>query len=80
MVKNSPANRETCVPSLGQEDAPEKEIATHSSSLAWKISWTEAPGGYSPWGCEELDIGNNEFPAPSAPRVSPSLAWCLYLR
>ena len=45
VVKNSPANQETCIPSLGQEDALEKEIATHSSILAWKISWTEAPGG-----------------------------------
>ena len=37
--------QETQVPSLGQEDALEKEMATHSSILAWKIPWTEEPGG-----------------------------------
>ena len=37
--------RETQVRSLGQEDPLEKEIATHSSILAWEISWTEEPGG-----------------------------------
>ena len=36
---------ETWVQSLGWEDALEKEMATHSSILAWKISWTEEPGG-----------------------------------
>ena len=36
--------REMCVQSLGQEDPLEKEMATHSSILAWKISWTEEPG------------------------------------
>ena len=35
---------------LGQEDPLEKEIAIHSSVLAWKISWTEEPGGHSTWG------------------------------
>ena len=35
------------VPSLGQEDPLEKEMATHSSILAWKIPWTEGPGGLS---------------------------------
>ena len=37
--------RETQVRSLGQEDPLEKEMATHSSILAWEISWTEEPGG-----------------------------------
>ena len=42
--------------SLGQEDLLEKEMATHSSILAWKTPWTEEPGGlYSPWGCKESD-------------------------
>ena len=42
--------------SLGREDSLEKEIATHSSILTWKIPWTEEAGGlYSPWGREELD-------------------------
>ena len=38
---------------LGQEDLLEKEMATHSSILAWKIPWTEEPGGLQPWGCKE---------------------------
>ena len=37
--------QEMCVQSLGQEDALEKEMTTHSSILAWEISWTEEPGG-----------------------------------
>ena len=43
-VKRLPAMRETRVRSLGWEDPLEKEMATHSSTLAWKISWTEEPG------------------------------------
>ena len=43
--KNLPAMQETQVQSLGQEDPPEKETATHSSTLAWRIPWTEEPGG-----------------------------------
>ena len=45
LVKNLPAMQETQVQSLGQEDPLEKEMATHSSILAWKILWTEEPGG-----------------------------------
>ena len=45
MVKNLPAMQETWVQSLGLEDALEKEMATHSSILAWEIPWTEEPGG-----------------------------------
>ena len=44
-VKHLPAMRETWVRSLGQEDPLEKEMATHSSILAWRIPWTEEPGG-----------------------------------
>ena len=44
MVKRLPTMRETQVQSLGQEDPLEKEMATHSSTLAWKIPWTEEPG------------------------------------
>jgi len=44
MVTRLPAMRETWVQSLGREDALEKEMATHSSTLAWKIPWTEEPG------------------------------------
>ena len=43
-VKHLPAIRETWVQSLGQEDPLEKELATHSNSLAWKILWMEEPG------------------------------------
>ena len=43
MVKHLPTMRETRVQSLGREDPLEKEIATHSSILAWKIPWTEEP-------------------------------------
>ena len=45
MVKNLPAVRETWVRSLGWEDPLEKGVATHSSILAWRIPWTEEPGG-----------------------------------
>ena len=43
-VKRLPAMRDTQVRSLGREDPLEKEMATHSSTLAWKIPWTEEPG------------------------------------
>ena len=45
MVKNLPAVKETLVQSLGCEDPLEKEMATHFSILAWRISWTEEPDG-----------------------------------
>ena len=44
VAKNQLAKQETQVQSLGQEDPLEKEMATHSSILAWKILWTEEPG------------------------------------
>ena len=44
MVKHLPTMQETQVQSLDQEDTLEKEMATHSSTLAWKIPWTEEPG------------------------------------
>jgi len=44
-VKRLPAMQETWVRSLGWEDPLEKEVVTHSSTLAWKIPWTEKPGG-----------------------------------
>ena len=44
MVKNPPAMQETWVPSLGREDPMEEEMETHSSILAWRVSWTEEPG------------------------------------
>ena len=45
MVKNLPAMQETWVPSLGQEDPLKKRMAICSSILAWRITWTEEPGG-----------------------------------
>ena len=45
---------ETWFPSLGQEDPLEKEMATHSSILAWRISWTEEPGGLQSMGLQRV--------------------------
>ena len=57
--------QETWVLSLGREDPLVKEMATHSSILAWRILWTEEPAGYSPLGCNESDttyqLNNNNF-------------------
>ena len=53
-VKNLPALQETRVGSLNREDPLEKEMASHSSILVWRIPWTEEPG-YSPWGRKESD-------------------------
>ena len=52
MVENLAAMQKTGVGSLGQEDPLEEEMATHSSILAWRIPWTEEPGGYSLRGCK----------------------------
>ena len=54
-VKYLPAMQETWVQSLDWEDLLEKEMATHSSILAWKIPWVRSLVGYSPWGRKELD-------------------------
>ena len=55
-VKRLPTMRESWVQSLGWEDLLEKEMATHSSILAWKIPWMEEPGGlHSSWGRKESD-------------------------
>ena len=56
-VKNLPAMQEMQVRSMGQKDHLQEEMATHSSTLAWKIPWTEEPGGlYSPWDRKESDM------------------------
>ena len=55
MVKSLPAMQETWVQSLQSWEDLEKEMATHSSNLAWKIPWTEEPGRYGPWGHKESD-------------------------
>ena len=53
-VKHLPTMRETWVRSLGGEDPLEKEMAMHSSILAWKISWTEEPGGLQSMGSQRV--------------------------
>ena len=52
MVENLPALQETWVQSLGQEDPLEEGMATHSRILAWRIAWTEEPGGLQPIGSQ----------------------------
>ena len=57
VVKNLPANakaQETRVRSLGWEDPLEKEMATHSGILAWRIPWTEEPGGLQSMGSQRV--------------------------
>ena len=54
MVKNLPAMQETWVPTLGQEDTLEVGIAIHSSILAWRIPWTEEPGGLQSMGSQRV--------------------------
>ena len=57
MVNNLLLMQETWVRSLGLEDSLEEGMATHSSILAWRITWTEEHGRlYSPWGCQESDM------------------------
>ena len=57
LVKNLPAVQVTQVRSLGQEDPLEKEMAIHSSILAWRIPWTEEPDGLQPMGSQR--VGHN---------------------
>ena len=54
MVKNPPANVGEGVQSLGREDPLEKKMATHSSTLAWEIAWTEEPGGLQSMGLQSI--------------------------
>ena len=66
MVKSLPANtgdKEMQVQSLGQEDALEDEMATHSSILAWKIPWTEKSGGLQSIGTQKVarDWSNSTY-------------------
>ena len=62
LVKNLPAMQETWVWSLGWEDPLEKEMAIHSSILAWKIPWTESLAGYSPWNLKSQTRFSNPSP------------------
>ena len=54
MIKRLPTIQETQIRSLGWEDPLEKEMATHSSTLAWKISWMEEPGGLQSMGSQRV--------------------------
>ena len=56
LVKNLPAMQETLVRFLGREDPLEKEMATHSSILAWRIPWTEEPGRLQSMGSQESNV------------------------
>ena len=65
MVQKLPAMQETRVWFLGQEDPLEKEVATHSSILAWKIPWTEEPGRLQSSGYQRVKhdwVTNFHFP------------------
>ena len=78
-VKNLPAVQETWVRSLGREDSLEKEMATYSSILAWKTSWTEEPGGLQSMGSQR--VGLPEWL--TLPHFRPTLGllqWLLLLR
>ena len=68
MVKNLPAMQETWVRSLGWEDPPEKEMATHSSILAWRIPRMEEPGGLQ-------SIGSHRVRHDGATSLAPSQGW-----
>ena len=56
LVKNLPAVQKTCVHFLGWEDSLEKEMATHSSILSWRIQWAEKPGRPQSMGLQESDM------------------------
>ena len=57
MIKKLPAMQKTWVWSLGQEDPLEKGMAAHSSTLAWRIPWTEEPGGLQSMGSQRIEHG-----------------------
>ena len=59
LVTNLPAMQETRVPSPGWEDPLEKGKATHSSILAWRIPWTEEPGGLRSMGSQRVGHGHD---------------------
>ena len=58
MVKNLPAMQETQVQSLGLKDTLEEGMATHSSILAWRIPWTEEPGGLQSMGSQRVRLSD----------------------
>ena len=60
LVKSLPAMQETRVQFLGQEDPLEREMATHSSTLAWEIPWTKEPGRLQPMVSQKSQTGLSE--------------------
>ena len=60
-VKNQPAMQEALVQSLGREDSLEKEMATHSSILAWRIPWREEPGGLQSMGGGRKELDESDM-------------------
>jgi len=73
VVKNPPAMQETRVQPLGQEDSLEKEMATHSSILAWRITWTKELGGLQPLGSQRVRHSSATKPPPPSPPVCGAL-------
>ena len=68
--------QETWVWSLGGEDALEKDMATHSSILAWKIPWTEEPGGWQSLRVTKSQTQRGEYPTTITDKyITPSLSW-----
>ena len=80
MVKNSSAMQETWVGSLGLEDPLEEEMATHFSILAWRIPWTDKPGGLQSMGLQGSDWASYS-PALAGRFFTASATWeaCYYL-
>ena len=71
MVKNLPAVWETWVRSLGWEDPLERGMATHSSILAWRLPWTEEPGGLQSMGLQR--VGHDRVTNTHTQRISKGL-------
>ena len=79
-VKNPPAQQETRVQPLGWEDPLEKEMATHSRILAWRIPWTEEPGELQTMGSQRVrHMGAANTHTVSRQRIGPLLTWEAHL-
>ena len=81
MVKRLPTMQKTRVQSLGQEDLLEKEMATHSSILAWKIPWTEEPGRAAVYGVTKSWTQLRDFTHSKQPwrRTGPLNSRCRHI-
>ena len=76
LVKSLPIMQEAWVWFLGWEDPLEKEMATHSSIIAWRIPWTEEPGRWLSLGSQELDVAEHTHTYTLSPRVGWFWALC----